>query len=83
MRKLQTSRPGFDSFNDDKVQWENWLSPEINWGNPHLSKSSPSDEAETVVSQQSMFRDTLHYEASIRAPPDEINHGKAHQPGLF
>ena len=80
MRKLQTSRPGFDSFNDDKVQWEDWLSPEINWGNPssHILKSSPSNGLETAVSQQGIFQ----FEFSNQAQPDEINHGKT-QSGLL
>ena len=81
MRKLQTSRPGFDSFNDDKAQWEDWLSPEINWGNSssHILKSSPSNGLETAVSQQGIFQ----FEFSNQAQPDEINHGKSHQPGLL
>lgn len=83
MGKLQTSRPGFDTVNDDPVQWESWLSPEISWGNPSSHLSCPSDEIETVVSQQDMFLDKLQFEASSPAQPDEINHGKTHQPGLF
>lgn len=83
MGKLQTSRPGFDTVNDDPVQWESWLSPEISWGNPSSHLSCPSDEIETVVSQQDMFLDKLQFEASNPAQPEEINHGKTHQPGLF
>lgn len=77
MRKLQTNRPDFDSLNDDPVQWESWLSPEIYWGNPssQLSTSSPGDELETM-SQQNMFRDRLQFEASDPTHPNEINHGK-------
>ena len=83
MRKLQTSGYGFGLLDDDPVQWGDWLLPEINWGNlsHHLSKSGPSDEPETVVSQRAMFGDKLQFEG--RAPPDEVDHGKAHQPGLF
>ena len=83
MSKLQTSGPGFGLLDDDLVQWGDWLLPKINWGNlsHHLSKSGPSDEPETVVSQQAMFGDKLQFEG--RAPPDEVDHGKAHQPGLF
>ena len=78
MRKMQTNRPDSDSLNDDPVQWESWLSPEINWGNPlsQLSKSSPDDEPETIMSQQNMFRDQLKFEASDPTHPDQINHGK-------
>ena len=81
MRKLQTSRPGFDSLDDDKVQWEDWFSPEINWGNQssHIPKSSLSNELETAVSQQGIFQ----FEVSNQPQPDEINHGKPHQPGLL
>lgn len=83
MRKLRTSRPGFDSLDDDKVQWGDWLSPEIYWVNPssHISKSSSSDELETAVSQQ----DILQFEVQVsnRAQPDEVNHGKSHQSSLL
>ena len=61
IRKLKTSRPGPDTLNDDSIQWESWLSSEMNWDNPsyYLSKYSLSGELETVVSRQDMFWDNL------------------------